>query len=914
MNSSKVIRTMRYARIIATILALVVAASCAVDNVDSSVVSNPASSDQISVMGRITRFDDCEVDTRSSKDEEEAYVTSMALAVFPIEDGKIGNCIDYTYLSGDNLLFSIDRGDEKYVEYDNDDMFALYIFANVPGMPLKLPDAGLTLKELLEKSYSSNGILRPDDGFPMVGSLGDCVSRHGDGHEFKLNPKLVGGKKVLPTLDGEEKDLLNIPMEALFAKMSFSISVAADQSIKENDAPMFALSSYKVVNIPDGGKLLDGWNNEANVEANGIAEVSYSASAIGDSSINFSFYLPERLLEPNTASKDYEGYPFKDKDDGSIRKEDSVYMQRFKGNLLGDGQKATHIILKGKFRDHQKQYFDVEYTIYLGANSYDDFNIKRNTQYFNTVTIRGITASDDQVLNGNAVSIDHRVNVTRGLPIIINLRRETLLDSHFEVRPLRVRLPKGQDVPNGAKVTVTVGKVNDSDPEPDWVRIEHKNNDEGKTDIYLSSGKRRYFTTDLVSNELADRGKSQEASLSKDTQETFWVYVDQCDEGAPLSDPNQMRKAKITVAYTDSDNSTPEVANYIICQYKLFPVKTVRNAGTANESTFVYYIEHEEEYLYNYDAEDSYGKTKQEGMPWGLEGRQLSNEHQSFILNVNNSQWKEFYNQYRSDLTYDFYIGKHDTFVDASEIEVHNYAGQHFTKDIFDKSNGGVKILTMDEEPSGAVEYCYNRNKRKADGSIEEVKWYLPSADELEDIIIAGYGAFEEFQNNYYWISQPAYIRNFFYYINEEEKGKDGYVYVFDVYEDNTGWARATKVNDQFEPVLSGLNKKPKNFIDDTDGYGSDCEDRGCFYQMRHWRRYLYWWSWKWEYDPDRRNYEKFGGDEEFDLNGTRYHVHLGHLDEEGMHQDGYRERSESNRVRCVRSHDGINEPDENKK
>ena len=62
-----------------------------------------------------------------------------------------------------------------------------------------------------------------------------------------------------------------------------------------------------------------------------------------------------------------------------------------------------------------------------------------------------------------------------------------------------------------------------------------------------------------------------------------------------------------------------------------------------------------------------------------------------------------------------------------------------------------------------AVEYCYSRNKRNADGTVD-VKWYLPSADELEDFIVAGYSAFKEFQDNYYWTSQPAYIRNAFYY------------------------------------------------------------------------------------------------------------------------------------------------------
>ncbi|MBR5206219.1 MAG: DUF4906 domain-containing protein [Alistipes sp.] len=880
---------MRYTRIIATILALIVAASCAVDNVDGPVVSTPTSGDIVSVMGRITRFDDCKVDTRSSKDEDEAYVTSMALAVFPInEDDSIGDCIDYTYLTGNNLLFSIDRGDKKYEGYNNEDEFALYIFANVPDMPHKLPDDGLTLDDLLDKAYSSNGILRPEDGFPMVGSLGDYVNAHGDGHRFKLNPNLVGGKKVLPTLDGEDKDLLNIPMKALFAKMTFSISVAADQSVKENDPPMFALSSYEVVNIPDGGILLEGSNTEQNVTANGSAEVTYSASTTGGASINFSFYLPERLLEPATKSADYD-YPFR-QTDGSIRREDSVYMQRFKGKLLGDNQKATHIILKGKFRDHQEQYFDVVYTIYLGANSYDDFNIKRNTQYFNTVTIMGITASEDQSLNGDGVAIDHRVNVESGLPIIVNLRRETLLDSHFEVRPLRVRYLDGEDVPNGAKVTVTVGKVNASDPEPNWVRVEHKNNDGGDSK-YLSSGKRRYFTTDLVSTELAESGKSQEASLSKGSQETFWIYVDQCDEPAPLSDPNQMRKAKITVTYADADNMTQyvEPLEYIICQYKLFPVETVRNAGTANESTFVYYIEHEEEYLYNYDADDDYGQTKQEGMPWGLNSVQLSKEYFSFDPDLTpNVNWTT-YETKAARPYYDFYIKKHDSFASDNGGTVREYPGQAFTQEI--AKNAGIGKLTLAQTANSAVEYCYNRNKRDANGDVVEVEWYLPSADELEDFIVPAYGSFPEFQNNYYWTSQPAYIRNIFYYETSSTVASPT------VYDDNKEYARATKVkslgNNQFEYAKSGLDTEPTPYVNRThEGY----ENLGYFYEMHYWKGSN-------DYGPHKDGTQP-GGDERYTtkswFNKKNYYIHLGFLDD--MMQEGYHHRTKSNRVRCVRN------------
>ena len=294
-------------------------------------------------------------------------------------------------------------------------------------------------------------------------------------------------------------------------------------------------------------------------------------------------------------------------------------------------------------------------------------------------------------------------------------------------------------------------------------------------------------------------------------------------------------------------------------------------------------------------------------MPWGLPNVQLSNEHRSFTNSRGNTSWDNYVNNNILP-TYDFYIEKHDGdfAAEAGATMVHSYAGQHFTEDIVKKSKNGVSNLTMDQQASGAVEYCYNRNKRNSDGSITKILWYLPSADELEDFIVPAYSSFEEFQDNYYWTSQPAYIRNVYYY----EDGSNTFPFI--VYDDNPEYARATKVvakgNDTYEYALSGLNEET-NIIDSSTGKildftGSGEINFGYFYMMYRWK--------------SGTADETFGGTgfggvvngtqykgEEFDekLNGgktgNRYHVHLGHLYD--MTQEGYHHRTKSNRVRCVR-------------
>ncbi len=819
---------MKYTRYFAFVIALLVATSCIVDDIDQPAINTETSCDEIKLFARITRFDDCEVDTRANKTFDEAYVSSMALAVFPINGGAIGDCISYIHLTGNNLTFTLDRKDID-PQY-NDKPFALYIFANMPELPATMGELeDKSLDYFLNLAYENDGIRRPQTGFPMVGSLGDTITEGADGISFVLMPtrKDANGNTItdsedkavigLPTVDNTPKDYIPIPMKALYAKMSFIISVEPDQYMQDGVAPMFTLNGYTVNNIPQQVHINEGLNSESPVSDNNVS-VTMSNSAVQGSPVKFDFYIPERLLTPATTADNYD-YPFKgnpgdftrqeDKDQNGFRDEDEKYRQRFKPNLLGEDQAATYVQISGKYRDHQDNSWDVTYDLYLGEDSWSDFNIKRNTNYVNNVVIRGLTAYDDAASDGDGVFIDHRVNVSRSLPIIINLQRETKLDSHFEVRPLRVRYPlaEGENLPAGATVKVEILNV-DGNGIPSWVRMEH-NNGGTQNNTYCASGKRLYFTTDLVSNTLKDngsagshpKGSTIELPLTGSNQETFWIYVDQCDEGAPLSDPNQMRKAMVRVTYSDN-NGTKEPIDYILAQYKLYPVKTVRTAAdvagtnmTAGE--YIYYIEHEEEYLHNYDSEDDYNNTEDKGMEWGLDGVQLSNTEDAFVISHITGEDNNIYdnigdftarqNQAFETLSpkpkYDFYLYrdiisimgeyyKPNLLVDgyyADKLKVNGFAGYTLNDRIenyllankpqTDGADTQIKNIRLDQKPKSAFAYCYNRNKRDSNGNVTTMDWYLPSIDEIEDIMEFAYGDFDtEFQGNMYWSCQPAYI------------------------------------------------------------------------------------------------------------------------------------------------------------
>ena len=460
---------------------------------------------------------------------------------------------------------------------------------------------------------------------------------------------------------------------------------------------------------------------------------------------------------------------------------------------------------------------------------------------------------------------------------------------------MRLRLV-GENFPT-TSATVSILNQNGTTTDiPAWIRLEES----GTTGNHittagsLSYGKRKYFTTDLVTNTLVAKTSITVNNLSGANQ-TVWIYVDENTD-------TKSRAAIVRVSYNGVNK------DFEIVQHGLFEVKGADSGRT-------YYIEQYEEYLYNYDAEDSYGQTKQEGMPWGLNTVQLSNKYNSFTINENNTQWNEYLKT--TDVPkYDFYIKKYDSGVveECSATKIREFAGQEFTKEIAENPNSDIEYLTMADQAESAVEYCYNRNKRNADGTVDVV-WYLPSADELEDFIVPAYSTFEEFQDNYYWTSQPAYYRNVFYYEYDHSYwDKKMTIYCFPVYDDNTYYARATKVvynNGAYDYVPSGLNTIPNPEVDKTHGL----INFGWFYMMHKWKRTVnIVGSGSYKYEKYYSNPALFNGGEEFDykVNSSesqgRYYVHLGHdedmiqktkYDETG--ETGYKKRTESHRVRCVR-------------
>ena len=683
------------------------------------------------------------VTTRAdNKDADEKQISSLQLFIFD-NDGKPLllkegiRQLEQWYQTGTSNSFLIDKG--LFSTKQPHDKAKICFLANVADNLSTISD----YQSLQEYLVRFEGYVLPKSGLPMYGE-----------QIWNL------------TADGNQQgEVVPITLQALVARID--VILGLESSEQDGPAsPHFTLTSYDICNLPKGVKIAlpgDETITADEKDYNSFRNLVPPAHApLEDKSepLKFHFYMGEHK------ALQQDGFKYPENIEENAK-------QRFKPKFAK--KNASYLVLRGFYSDHQGIGHTVTYTIYLGANHTNDFNILRNCQYKNNITIRSITNRD----TGTGISIDHRVNVTND-KFLVSIERETKLDCHIEIRPMDIQM------------ATETGKVEVSIVDPatsNWFRMEKRSTSgAGYCSKGAHVGKRLYFTTDLVTKTLAG---STSATITSNKDNRIWLYF---DENLNAS-TNGMREGKIRLKYYDHQNdATPsKTEEYTFKQHDLYPV-------TYKGRT--YYIEYIEEYLYNFDPKDNFGDTT-DGMPWGLKGIQVSQKEKS--INISGTLADKYINSLISGVNpyYDFDNSNPPN--GNKDNIAHPYNGFEYSSLILKKLDPKILKKTLEEKPASAVEYCYSKNKRNADGSIDEAnrKWYLPGIDEIEDIAMGGYTTFNVFQNKYYWSSQPAYIMNRFEYSGLSTA--KGHYYI-----DNTLNARATKVlyeNGNYVTEYSGIEE-----------------------------------------------------------------------------------------------------------
>ena len=669
-----------------------------------------------------------QVVTRSAiaKDDKEKRINQLYLFFFD----KDGNYLESTnedvffpYMAPAQNTTNVSVPTDVFVNPTLAQKATIYALANVTsevvadvnndGYPDNFPKEGKdgkTPKDLLEAfvydpaNYTPNTrdaiTTLPSTGMPMAG-------------------------KSATTVNLTEKGSLTMQLKALMARIDINISIDSDHSDESGQLPRLSITEWGVYNMPtavpltepaDGQTKLtteDAYRNVEHIPSDAVVYNHGGAASL-------TFYMFENMIEPDENPESYK-YPA-----GVV---DDVDKQRWKPKLVNENSKATYFKMRAYYTTYNgdpslpvgqdNTTIEAEYTFYLGGDPVKDFKVIRNRHYANNIVISGLTHVGN---NPDHITFDARVNITeQNNPFYLSMLRERDHDAHFCITPLDVYLFE-----EGANPQMTVSIA---DPESHtWIRMEHvpaENMREGtlpagmSTETHLmtgkkdgkewtaGNGKRKYFTTDLVTSTLA---QNIEYTIST-SRDRIYFYL---DENLSTKD----RTATVNISYTDENTQTPRTRTIEIVQHGLLPVQWYfegRLQGTI-------YVEAYEEYISHYDPLNEFeGNYIYDGLEWGCNGE--------YIGGPINNEWTDG--------------NKHGA---AATQRIINQARQ--------------STMNLNEKPRSAAEYCYNKNKRNDSGAVQGMSnssgWFLPGISQLESILTSYYNTYPEFQNNFYWSSAAA--------------------------------------------------------------------------------------------------------------------------------------------------------------
>ena len=509
--------------------------------------------------------------------------------------------------------------------------------------------------------------------------------------------------------------------------------------------PSLEFRAMRVGNFPTGGKVVSQLVEEDGTTSTGTTKTDEEAYGLTDFEVtdspilnqvlregsgqNVTFYMFEHAREANPENVLPGGnYPENIAD---------TARQRYKNYLAKDD--AAYIEFEGNYTSQNGFRYRISYRLYVGANPVNDFTIKPNCQYKNNITITGITVNN----YGDEALLDTRVTIHEDTPAFIEILRERQFDAHFNVTPMDIYLNE-----EGAQVTVAILNENGEPAqkgEMEWIRMEpYYHAPRGKCDYKENAGKyaatkagdgkRKYFTTNLMSSLKNDYNLSYTVTHP---EERIYFYIDEnvpTEEQAAAGLDVPSRNATIRITYLNANGEeTSQEATFVQAGMRsvLFD-KYSQGTYDYGRRAYYFYIEEYEEYLAHYDGKNEYTDTY-EGLEWGLRGVSSGLE--------NNNGFYEY-------LSWGWY----NTAKIMREYRNHSSWRGH--------------EMTLNEKPSGAAEYCYNKNKREDDNgnlSYDNVNWFLPTISELEYALERYYGIFDVFQDKWYWSSNPGAYGSFYY-------------------------------------------------------------------------------------------------------------------------------------------------------
>ncbi len=213
---------------------------------------------------------------------------------------------------------------------------------------------------------------------------------------------------------------IQIPLKRLFAKVNVTLSMDMGTNLLEGilggtlndyigdilgglqigntaENARFEMNGYSLHNLPTQVRLAEyprtedgsqptvesAWVKESGKFENHL-NLTLDDPTIYDKSnpsetvkktFSFSFYTPEYALLPDAAKVNASS--------------SQTNPERFKATLFDTSKHPLSLSIEGRLHDHGGTYADVIYNVYFGEDNFDSFSLFRNSQYNNTLTIKG---------------------------------------------------------------------------------------------------------------------------------------------------------------------------------------------------------------------------------------------------------------------------------------------------------------------------------------------------------------------------------------------------------------------------------------------------------------------------------------------------------------------------------------------
>lgn len=235
-----------------------------------------------------------------------------------------------------------------------------------------------TLDEFKEQVYTPDSVLNADiaanDKLVMVGTINMEVNRN----QTPITSILVYVDKLTAKLD---------------------VRIRASQSISNSTHPFNAaelkITGLQIMNVPKHAAFATDGKQIGSPDSLSFVKAKLT-DATGSLVKSYSTVESYYILENRRHADDQPIYPNNTAERGK---------EQFKNNAARDhgiADKATYLLIEGEMNDG-RSVGKVTWTIYLGENNVDNFNIKRNTHYTVTVQIdgAGIATADIRVNKDN---------------------------------------------------------------------------------------------------------------------------------------------------------------------------------------------------------------------------------------------------------------------------------------------------------------------------------------------------------------------------------------------------------------------------------------------------------------------------------------------------------------------------------